>query len=79
MLRKYGTLEVLSAAIGQIPRGTRSLDPRLGHRAVFSFVPRAGFLYVRSRVLRYRWLASCRQVRQARTPLYRYVFSAVNS
>jgi uncharacterized Zn finger protein (UPF0148 family) len=49
MLRKFGTIEILAAAEGRIPDGP--LWHKTGHRAVFSYLPKPGFIYVRSRAI----------------------------
>lgn len=48
-MRKFGTIEVLAAAQGRIPEST--IGSKTGHRAVFQYVPKPGFLYVRSRAI----------------------------
>lgn len=45
MLRKFGSVEILSVD------GHRGSTRRVAHRAVFSYVPREGYLYVRSRAI----------------------------
>jgi hypothetical protein len=46
MLRKFAT-----AAVLDVRRGEDGIFTRVGHRAVFNYVPRPGYLYVRSRAI----------------------------
>ena len=52
MLHKFGTAEVLTAALGSIPGMARqsSLNKN-AHRYAFQYEPRDGYLYVRSRAI----------------------------
>ena len=46
MLRKYATLDILDARMGD-----PNVRLRTAHRAVFEYIPREGYLYVRSRAI----------------------------
>ncbi len=47
MLRKYATVTVLDAYVA----GEQTQVQKVGHRAIFDYIPREGHLYVRSRII----------------------------
>lgn len=86
MIRKYATATIIGHELIPADADGKRLH-KAAHRVVFDYVPRPGYLYVRSRMISdyrrffsmYRFCAAFRQARQWRMPPRSYVFSGVNS